>query len=207
MTTSRLIEAAIVSSLFLAYLALWRIKRARDIRRNAIDPDVLGHASTPLQAYFATLVRLMTAIVAAIIVLHAVAPSHWPPLVRLTGLDSRLFDLLGGALGAAGLMVCALAQNTMGTSCRVGIDTENSTALVICGIYRWVRNPTYLGLHVVNLGLWLVWPTTLVAAFLALFFVIMDIQVRCEDEHLSAVHGERYQAYVARTWRYVPWIY
>lgn len=206
MTASRMIEVTTVVALFLGYLILWRIKRARDIRMDGIDPQVLTRASTPVQAYFARLVRFMTASVVAIIGLHTFAPETWPPLARLGAVDSGLFDLIGGVLGAAGLALCRLAQATMGSSWRVGIDSERPSVLVTAGIYRWIRNPTYLGLHLVNLGLWLIWPTTLVAAYVVLFFIVMDIQVRCEEEFLLDLHGDEFRIYLSHTRRYLPWI-
>ena len=105
------------------------------------------------------------------------------------------------------MAICALAQATMGASWRVGIDREHPTTLITAGIYGWVRNPTYLGLHLLNAGAWLVWPTTLMAGYAVLFFLVMDIQVRCEEEHLIAVHGDAYRDYAGKTWRYVPAIY
>jgi len=207
MTVARTIEALSVVALFLGYVGLWRLKRSRDIQRTGVDPEVLARATTPVQAFFARLVWLMTAFVAAIIGLHTFALDAWPPLVRVGALDSGCFDLVGCVLGVVGLGLCALAQFTMGSSWRVGIDTDHRTDLVTGGIYRWIRNPTYLGLHLMNVGLWLIWPTILVAAYAVLFFVVMDIQVRAEEEHLAASHGDAYHAYAARTWRYVPRLY
>ncbi len=207
MTKTRLIETAVVLTLFLGYVALWRVKQARDIARNGVDPEVLARASSPVQRYFAQLVWAITVFVVAIVGLHAVAPPSWPPLARAGLVDRWPLDLLGGVVGLAGLGMCALAQTTMGASWRVGIDERQRTELVTCGIYRWIRNPTYLGLHAVSLGLWLIWPTTLVAGYGVLFFLIMDIQVRCEEEHLIALHGDEYLAYAAQTWRYLPWVY
>lgn len=206
MTASRMIEATTVVALFLGYLILWRIKRARDIRKNGIDPEVLTRASRPVQAYFARLVRFMTALVVAIILLHTFAPETWPPVIRLGVVDSGLFDLVGGVLGAAGLALCRLAQATMGSAWRVGIDSERPGILVTGGIYRWIRNPTYLGLHLVNVGLWLIWPTSLVAGYVVLFFIVMDIQVRCEEEFLLDRHGDDFRMYLSHTRRYLPWL-
>ncbi|HSA34342.1 MAG TPA: hypothetical protein P5077_11510 [bacterium] len=136
MSTSRIVEVTIVVSMFLVYLGLWRLKRARDIHRTGVDPEVLARARTPVQAYFAKLVGIMTVSVVAIIGLHAFFPDAWSPLVRVSALDSWHFDLLGGCLGVAGLALCALAQMTMGSSWRVGIDINHHTDLVTDGIYR-----------------------------------------------------------------------
>jgi protein-S-isoprenylcysteine O-methyltransferase Ste14 len=205
--TARIFETSLVAGMFVSYLALWRAKRASDIRKGGIDPDVLSKASTPVQAYFGRLVRVMTGLVVGIIVLHAVGPTSWPPLTRLGALDPWWFDTLGASVGIGGLALCFLAQATMGSSWRVGIDADHETGLVTRGIFGLVRNPTYVGLHLVSVGLFLIWPTTLAAIYGVLFFVIMDIQVRCEEEHLSRTHGDLYRAYVKRTWRYVPRVY
>ena len=202
-----MVETGIVAGLLLGYLSLWRMARQRGVRRSGIDPEVLQAARTPVQQYFAHLTILLTSLVVGIIGLHAFAPPTWPPLVRIPGLNSLSYDVAGGLLGLTGLATCAVAQATMGGSWRVGLDTEHPTALVTSGIYKLVRNPTSLGLHLVNLGLWLVWPTTLVSSYLVLFFVVMDIQVRAEEEHLLLTHGDAYRGYMGRTYRYLPMLY
>jgi protein-S-isoprenylcysteine O-methyltransferase Ste14 len=201
------LETLLVVILFLAYLTLWRIKRQSQIRKVGLDPEVLAQADTPVQAYFAVLLRLLSGFVVLIICLHAMALDAWPPLVRFTGLDTVPVDLFGFALGLLGLGICALAQVTMGHSWRVGIDAKRRSALVTKGIYRWIRNPTYLGLHVMNLGVWFVWPTTMVAGYVLVFILVLEFQVRCEEEHLVKVHGASFKRYVGETWRYLPWVY
>jgi len=205
MNTNRVVESCLAVALFVGYLGLWRLKRWRDIRRHGIDPEVLARASTPMQRFFASLVRFITILVVAVLSLHSFAPETWVPLVRLATLDSPIVDWVGFVVGVVGLGLCGIAQATMGSSWRVGIDHDRETKLVTRGLYQWIRNPTYLGLHLLNLGLWLIWPTTLVAAYAVLFFVVMDIQVRCEEEFLMGVHGEEFTAYRSRTRRYFPW--
>lgn len=207
MSSSLVLETSIAVSMFLGYVVLWQLKRRRDIRATGVDPEVLDRAITPLQSWFSRMVWVMTALVGAILLLHAAAPPTWPPLVRAPALEGLGFDLLGGALGLGGLALCARAQALMGSSWRVGIDTDCPTALVTHGIYARIRNPTCLGMHLVSAGLWVVWPTALVAGYAILLFVVMDMQVRAEEEHLISVHGEAYLRYAAATHRYLPGIY
>jgi protein-S-isoprenylcysteine O-methyltransferase Ste14 len=207
MESARYLEVAIVGGLFAGQILLWSLKRRGVRRATGVDPEVLARATSPVQAYFAGLIRVMPPAVAAIVALHALAPTAWPPLARLGLLDTRAFDVAGGIVGVAGLGLCCLAQVTMGNAWRVGIDAGTRTELVTTGIFGSVRNPTYTGLHLLDLGLWLIWPSTLVAAYALLFFVVMEVQVRAEEEHLIALHGDAYRRYAGSTARYLPGLY
>jgi protein-S-isoprenylcysteine O-methyltransferase Ste14 len=200
-------ETALVASLFAGYVALWAIKRRRMIGAKGLDPEVLAKATSPVQAYFAELVHVFTVLVIGLIALHGFQLSSMGLTARLDVLERLTFDIVGGVLGVVGLFICWLAQRTMGESWRVGIDKENGTVLITNGIFRRIRNPTYLGLHIVNLGVWFIWPTAATGFYAVLFFVVMEIQVRAEEEHLIAQHGDRYRRYAKSSRRYLPWIY
>ncbi len=79
-----------------------------------------------------------------------------------------------------------------------------STALVTSGIYRHTRNPGYLGLAVIQIGLammidspWIV-VTTIVAVVITSQFVI-----KLEEEKLGRTFGQEYQDYVTMVRRWI----
>ena len=78
-----------------------------------------------------------------------------------------------------------------------------STALVTSGIYRRTRNPGYLGLAVIQIGLALMidspWiaVTTIVAVVIISQFVI-----KLEEEKLSRAFGQEYQDYLSMVRRW-----
>ena len=207
MSTERIVEISIVTGLFVGQLVLWRIKRRRLIADAGVDPEVFGKSRSPVQRYFGNLVLFLRLAIVLLVVLHAIGPANWALLLRLAALDGLLFDVLGGAMGLAGLVLCAIAQRTMSASWRVGIDENGNTDLVTHGVFRWVRNPTYAGLHVTLLGVWIVWPSCAIAFYAVFFFVVMELQVRHEEEHLETLHGDNYKQYVEQTKRYVPGVY
>jgi len=206
MNSLRLLETGYVSALFGGYLVLWRIKRAGQRHTTGIDPEVFALATDPLQRFFNGLTKVLTGVVVAIIVTHALS-LDWPGTRPTPEFDLRVLDHVGLAVGMAGLTLCGVAQRTMGSAWRVGIDEENRTELVVVGMYRVIRNPTYLGLFLVDAGLMLIWPTCSVALFVLAFYLMLEVQVRCEEQHLLRLHGDTYREYLKRSWRYLPGIY
>ncbi len=39
------------------------------------------------------------------------------------------------------------------------------------------------------------------------FYLLIEFQVRLEEEHLIEVHGLKYTEYCSKVKRYIPWIY
>ena len=80
-------------------------------------------------------------------------------------------------------------------------------ALATHGIYKMIRNPSYLGLLVFVLG-WGLAFNTWVGVILATAFIPPLIgRMRAEERLLLSQFGAEYEAYRARTWRLIPWIY
>jgi len=79
--------------------------------------------------------------------------------------------------------------------------------LVTSGIYRSVRNPSYLGLLINSLG-WALGFRSWLGVLLALLLVPPLIaRINSEERLLSSEFGEEYKAYCAHTWRLIPGIY
>jgi protein-S-isoprenylcysteine O-methyltransferase Ste14 len=96
-----------------------------------------------------------------------------------------------------------LAQAQMGASWRIGIDTNASPPLVTGGLFALSRNPIFLGMRVSLLGLFLVLPNAVTLAILLAGEVLMQIQVRFEEDHLEATGGADYLAYHSSVGRWL----
>ena len=83
----------------------------------------------------------------------------------------------------------------MGTAWRIGIDTSNATDLVQSGVFRFSRNPIFVGIRMTLLGLFLVIPSAATLATLVLGDALTQIQVRLEEEFLAKTHGAVYEKY------------
>ena len=82
--------------------------------------------------------------------------------------------------------------------------TEKTSALITDGIYRYTRNPMYLGMlmMLVAAALWIGTPPFMLAA--VTFFLIMD-RLFCpyEEDKLQAAFSDAYRAYASRIRRWL----
>ena len=80
-------------------------------------------------------------------------------------------------------------------------------ALVTDGIYRTIRNPSYLGLFVLSLGWALGFRSMAGVLLVALMIPPLVARSSASSERMRAQFGEEYVAYCARTWRLLPGLY
>jgi protein-S-isoprenylcysteine O-methyltransferase Ste14 len=87
----------------------------------------------------------------------------------------------------------------------VAIQTDHK--LETHGIYRWVRNPAYLGMEIHLLGWALTFRSGVGIVVVALGLVPLIARMRSEEMLLREHFGAEYEAYLARTWRLALWVY
>lgn len=106
--------------------------------------------------------------------------------------------IAGIAIMLAGVTAFAKAKTTVNP-----LQPAAATSIVTTGIYRWTRNPMYLGMLIVLIG-WLQFlanPLALISV--ALFVLYIDrLQIRPEEHALKARFGSAYEAYLSdvRRW-------
>lgn len=123
------------------------------------------------------------------------------PMIRFTSL---FFQVLGGVVIVLGLLLLVTAN---GLFVRAGTDVipfREVSSLVTTGIYRYTRNPMYLGMAAVLLGCALtvgVVPALLVPVA---FAVIVEFRfIRPEEALLRELFPEEYPAYCQRVRRWL----
>ena len=81
---------------------------------------------------------------------------------------------------------------------------EKASTLVTGGIYRFSRNPMYLGLLCLLLAFALFWGTLTVIVVAPLFVWYMtEFQIKPEEDRLRQVFGADYEAYLAEVRRWI----
>ena len=142
-----------------------------------------------------------------LIVIVVLAFSFWPGLyhyaVPIEWLEHARLKWLGVAFLILSLLWTVLAQAQMGESWRIGIDQEHRTSLVRRGVFGLSRNPIFLGMMLTLLGFFLVVPNALTLLSFVLGVVLIQIQVRLEEEFLARTHGEEYEQYRRQVRRWI----
>jgi protein-S-isoprenylcysteine O-methyltransferase Ste14 len=113
-------------------------------------------------------------------------------------------NLAGGVLVAVGLAITLWAAGLFRMAGTPVVPFKQSTALVTGGIYKWTRNPMYLGMAVALLGLAVLLGT--LGAFVPIPFFIWQIRrkfVLPEEVFLEELFGSRYVEYKARVRRWL----
>jgi len=113
--------------------------------------------------------------------------------------------MLAGGLLCIGGLALILAAGKRFSDAGTNIQTRKpSTALVTTGIYRYSRNPIYLGMALIYVGLSLFADSILALAWLPLALIIMyNGVIRREERYLESKFGQEYRAYKRRVRRWI----
>lgn len=111
---------------------------------------------------------------------------------------SVLLQLAGVGVALAGVIEFRRARTTVNP-----LVPEQASSVVDSGIYRRTRNPMYLGMALVLLGL-ACWSVTLPGLLLVPIFVLYltRFQILPEERALIGIFGAAYTAYMARVGRW-----
>jgi protein-S-isoprenylcysteine O-methyltransferase Ste14 len=120
-----------------------------------------------------------------------------PATLRITAAGVLL--AAGFAVMLAGVISFRRAKTTVNP-----LKPETATALVTSGVYRYTRNPMYLGMLVVLLA-WAVYlsaPATL-GGLVVFWLYIGRFQIRPEEKALVALFGTTFTDYASRVRRWL----
>ena len=103
---------------------------------------------------------------------------------------------IGVVLCIISLVWTVIAQWQMGKSWRIGIDQKHKTELKTSGLFAVSRNPIFLGMIITLAGCFLVLPNAVTLLVAAAGYLLIQIQIRLEEEFLSHSHGLEYKQYM-----------
>jgi protein-S-isoprenylcysteine O-methyltransferase Ste14 len=129
-----------------------------------------------------------------------------PDFVELPWLDFYGYRILAAVVGILGVVIAA-AGATEFRRFRTTVSPlapEQSSAIVTTGVYRWSRNPMYLGMATSLLGV-AVWRASLPGyALVPLFCAWLDrFQIQPEERALLARFGAEFSSYMQQVRRWI----
>ena len=127
--------------------------------------------------------------------------SHTLPTFALAPLP-----VVAVAMGIAGFMVTgsALLSFRRARTTVNPMQPSSASALVTSGIYRYTRNPMYLGMLFVLVGWALYLANVLAFLFLPAFILYMNrFQIEPEERAMTALFGQEFLEYASRVRRWI----
>ena len=116
-------------------------------------------------------------------------------------------SIIGLGLFIVGFLIMTVAQITLSRNYSGTVVIREDHQLVRQGIYRFTRNPMYLGLMMVFTGL-PVYAASLNGFITSLILIPLILnRIRLEEELLTEEFQEAYQQYKETTKKLIPFIY
>ena len=147
--------------------------------------------------------KVVIGAIGAVVIALAIWPESQMYFGRWTALSTRALAFVGWALLITSLIWLLIAQAQMGASWRIGIDDKRRTELVQHGLFTLSRNPIFLAMRINLGGLFLVFPSAITSTLLVAGEILMQVQVRLEEKHLTNLHGHVYDTYRAKVRRWL----
>ena len=189
---------------FIAYILLGYTFTVGSFRKKyGFDPLAIAQPD-PVMALGERYRDVLFAIVLAMIVAYAIHPPILSYLGPISVLDVPALRLLGAAVLIGSLVLVRIGQSQMGRSWRLGCDlAAPPTELITSQMFSRTRNPIYLGMVGLGLGLFMVLPNAVTLTVAALTLLILQTRVLVEERYLLAKHGDAYTAYCRATPRWL----
>lgn len=119
--------------------------------------------------------------------------NHLPANARFTGF----------CIGMLGDVIFLISVLCMRDSWRAGIPDKDKTSLVTTGIYRYSRNPAFLGFDLQYIGVLLMYCNLLTAGFTVFAIAMLHLQILQEEKYLTRTFGTAYTDYCRNVRRYL----
>jgi protein-S-isoprenylcysteine O-methyltransferase Ste14 len=171
-------------------------------KTTGVNPYKLG-SSDSAHDYIGKFFRLVLAGCGFVVIAFSLFPNLYASLLPIAQLEGTTFTFFGSLLLIFALIWVLIAQIHMRKSWRIGIDEDVKTELVQTGLFKLSRNPIFLGMRVMLLGIFLVIPNAITLVILITGEMLIQIQVRLEEEFLTRTHGTVYIAYQKKVRRWI----
>lgn len=188
--------------LFAYLLITFVIPSVRVYNQTGINPVTFGKSDNA-HDFIGVVMKVFTGLLVAAVLLFSFSPKAYSFLNPFEYLQKEWLVYTGLMIVHAALVWIVIAQHHMKQSWRIGIDDKNKTALVTTGLFSISRNPVFLGMILSTAGIFLILPNAITLLVTVTSYIVIQIQIRLEEEHLQKMHGSAYSEYKQKVKRLI----
>jgi protein-S-isoprenylcysteine O-methyltransferase Ste14 len=146
--------------------------------------------------------KIPPAVLGAVTIFLMWVATRWAPALTFTnphrGWIASAIALVGAVIAVAGVVSFRQARTTVNPTA-----PNKASSLVVSGVYRFTRNPMYLGFALIVLALAVFFSNALAIALVPCFILYLDrFQIRPEERALASLFPKDFAAYKARVRRW-----
>ncbi|GAB2190037.1 methyltransferase family protein [Sessilibacter sp. MAH2] len=186
--------------LFFGVAVIWRNYSVAE--RTGINAFKLNQKTGP-EAITGVYFKCLPLVSILVFVVFALFPNVYLLLGPIKLLTYALIQYSGTGIMLVALVWVVTAQSQMGASWRIGIDHDQKTEFVQRGLFKYSRNPIFVGVIFMSLGYLLVLPNSITFAILVLNIALIQIQVAMEEDYLTRQHKQEYREYCQQVRRWL----
>ena len=121
--------------------------------------------------------------------------------------DSIVLRSCGLALTLVGYFFMSWSVVALGRQFSVKVTIQAGHELVTGGLYTIIRHPRYLGILLFLLGVAVVFRSFIGVTLALLTLVIVIWRINDEEALMKAEFADKWEAYIANSWRLIPFLY
>lgn len=189
--TYRLIALFFIAVFYIIYFTKMLMQK-----KKGIVTDQIAKSKVHDKGYYTELVMKVVTFLVLVVEVGSIIYGH--------SMYTIMYRVIGMHFAFLGDLVFFLAVWTMKDSWRAGVarDDDAKRDLITEGIYKYSRNPAFLGFDLVYVGILLMFGNPVLFVITIWAIVMLHLQILQEEKYLGEVYGESYVEYKLRTSRY-----
>lgn len=168
-----------------------------------INANVLGKGDKDVKLKYTEVILKATTLVWIVLWLYCIIFNKNSSEFNLIFIGEINIEILGFVATTVGVVFFELAIFYMKCSWRVGVDSNTKTDLITNGIYKYSRNPAFVGFDMMFIGLFLTYTNIYTFIVMGVNIVAIHLQILQEEKYLKDSFGDEYHVYKRATPRYM----
>ncbi|GKU24142.1 methyltransferase family protein [Clostridium folliculivorans] len=194
MNTENIIGLIILAAFYGSYFSKAFIQSKKGIKT-----DRMGKGSKPKRTFIIEVCLKITTILIALVQLISIVLKEKFPILS----ENITVIYIGFFISLLGVVIFITAMTTMRDSWRAGVDNTQKTTIVKRGIYKYSRNPAFLGFDLLYIGIAISFSNIINILFTCFTILIFHLQILEEEKFLSILFGQEYLDYKNTASRYI----